>query len=642
MVLVLGGTTSSCEASDTATSDLVQRLTANGIVSERSTESGRSIRILAGTHHASEPVRLTQVDSGIPSEPLVISGAMDGSSHLVGSTAVSAVAVTGAEATEINGKSLGKLGILKLDLHGSRAAKDGLTRRGAYVDAERSSFELYQGSVRLTPARWPKRDFSISIKSMGGEQGARGPKVAVPSELFARWRNERHLWFAGYWTSDWAYESTLMTGIDADAKALEFLGLKSQGKIRDNFRFFVENAFSELTDPGEYVLDSDRSAAFVIPIANGGDLQMINANAIVEIDGAHDIILENLSFEKSLGTVIKIKASENITIRNCFVGHSGAGGIRIEDSRNVTIENCVIRDTAETAVYMSGGNRKSLEPSGNRIMNSVITDFGVRSRTYRPGVQLAGVGNRVEGCLIARASHSGVIVAGNDNVILGNEFAEVAKEAYDSGAIYMGRDWTERGNVIEGNFFHEIGNKEPADRFISGVYLDYQASGYLIRRNVFLNVWRGVVIQGGRDNVIDNNAFILMPASGVWLHKLGEGLTGGVLEKRLRSMPIQESPWAERYPSLRSIADHDPASPLNNVLTGNTAIGTKLIEFLTPADRAFVPLERNMNRESIASSKHDVEDPAQFAAALMVRAGSDLPVANRNQALSRLLYRGYQ
>ncbi len=641
MLLIIGGATSCGEASDATTADLAQRLAASGIMSEHSAESRRSIRILGGTHWASAPIRLTNADSGTRSEPLVISGAIDGTSHLLGSTVVSAVPVTSADATEIKGGPADVPKILKLDLHGSRAAKEGLTRRGAYVNVERSSLELYQGSVRLTPARWPKRDFSTSIKSTGSAQAAPGTKVTVPNELFERWRNERHLWFAGYWTSDWAYESTPMIGIDASKKAFEFSPLKSQGNIRNNFRFFVENALSELSAPGEYVLDPGRSIALVVPIASGGDLQVVNADTIIEIDGAHDIVLENLSFEKSLGTTIKIKASENITIRNCFVGHSGGGGIRVEDSRNVTIDSCVIRDTAETAVYISGGNRKLLEPSGNKILNSVVIDFGVRSRTYRPGVQLAGVGNRIEGCLIARGPHSGVIVAGNDNVIVGNEIAEVAGEAYDSGAIYMGRDWTERGNVIEGNFFHDIGNKKPPDRFISGVYLDYQASGYLIRRNVFLNVWRGVVVQGGRDNIIENNAFVLMPAAGVWLHKLGEGLTGGVLEKRLLAMPIQENPWAERYPSLRSIMEHDPASPLNNVLTGNIAIGTKLIEFLTPADRLFLPLESNTNTESMASSERAAEDSSQFAAALMAHAGSDLPVANRRQALSRLLYMNY-
>lgn len=518
------------------------------------------------------------------------------------------------------------------------SGRGGLTRRGAYINVDHSTFELYQGDERLHPARWPKQQFGNTIAPDPAPQDQDQLRISIPSDLFHRWKDEPNLWFAGYWTSDWAFETVPVKTFANDSQTVKLPSLRSKGNIRNNFRYFVENAFSELSEPGEYVLDSQRSDVIVIPKQEPGAFEVVKAEAMLDIVDAHDIVIENISFGKTLGTTIRIKDSENITIRNCFVGHSGNGGIRIDGGRNVKIEGCVIADIAETAVYISGGDRFSLKPSEHVIANSVIKDFGIRSRTYRPGIQLAGVGNRVEGCLISGAPHSALIVAGNDHVIAGNEITKVVQEAYDSGAIYMGRDWTERGTRIEGNFIHDVGGDNEQDRFVSGIYLDYQASGYLIRRNVFLRVWRAVAIQGGRDNVIEANAFLITHA-GIWLHKLGEGLRGGVLQQRLEAMPYQNSLWATRYPNLKTIVKDDPASPLNNAVSRNITVGGKLVEFLKPADSAYLSLQNQSNVVSLATKNPFPESlPARQAQSFIDQMKVGLSAVNRREALSHLLY----
>lgn len=67
---------------------------------------------------------------------------------------------------------------------------------------------------------------------------------------------------------------------------------------------------------------------------------------------------------------------------------------------------------------------------------------------YVPSVALADCGNRIEDSELFGGPHQGVFIAGDEHVIARSLLHVLVQAASDSGSVYMGRDFTYRGNVI--------------------------------------------------------------------------------------------------------------------------------------------------------------------------------------------------
>jgi hypothetical protein len=175
-----------------------------------------------------------------------------------------------------------------------------------------------------------------------------------------------------------------------------------------------------------------------------------------------------------------------------------------------------------------------------------------------------------------------------------NEIHHVCEEANDAGAIYCGKDWTCRGNLIRHNHLHDITGFE--GKGCVGVYLDDHFSSARIEGNLFRRVTRAAFIGGGRDNAIVNNVFVdCTPAVYVDARGLGwAAFQRETLMKRLADVPWQEEPWKSRYPELAGL-DTDPAqmTPAGNVIERNIQWRGKWNEIEAKAG-AFLTLRNNL------------------------------------------------
>jgi parallel beta-helix repeat protein len=141
----------------------------------------------------------------------------------------------------------------------------------------------------------------------------------------------------------------------------------------------------------------------------------------------------------------------------------------------------------------------------------------------------------------------------------------------DAGAFYIGRDYSERGNVVRFNYFHELGKAD-----VQAIYLDDFASGTTVYGNVVYKAARGVLIGGGRDNVIRNNVFaecskhsVHLDARGLgWARKFFDG-SNTTLTDRLKAVNHTQPPYSIRYPRLVGLYDGNPALPEGNVIANN-------------------------------------------------------------------------
>jgi hypothetical protein len=60
-----------------------------------------------------------------------------------------------------------------------------------------------------------------------------------------------------------------------------------------------------------------------------------------------------------------------------------------------------------------------------------------------------------------------MLLTGNDHTIRGNHFHDLVYGGADAGAIYSGRDWTYRGQMIEHNLFENISKPWPVTQYCS-------------------------------------------------------------------------------------------------------------------------------------------------------------------------------
>jgi parallel beta-helix repeat protein len=177
----------------------------------------------------------------------------------------------------------------------------------------------------------------------------------------------------------------------------------------------------------------------------------------------------------------------------------------------------------------------------------------------------------VRRCLFREAPHCAILFSGNDHLFEGNPVVDVLQATGDGGAFYAGRDWTMRGTVIRGNLFQRLHGEH---LYENGVYLDDQLSGITVEGNVFLDCWWGLMVGGGRDNVVRGNLFVDCHLA---MHLDARGLGWAthllpILTERLEAVPYRSESWRERFPELLTLLETEPMAPRGNVVEGNLLV----------------------------------------------------------------------
>jgi hypothetical protein len=545
------------------------------------------IELAPGIHRLTEPILLNAMNSGLPSSPLIIRGASDGSTQLLGSVLSSSRPAVPSDAPDVRippGARFVALPNQPFEFHKSR--------RSTYTKVSSSGLEVFQGDRRLTFSRWPRQGFSEDISVQISRPF---PEVRLSPEQTEQLSHEQAMWISGYWARDWAYESVPVKSFDAARQTFQVDRLQTPLQARDHFRFFIENIFQALSSPGQMVLNSPNHLFFIPYEGQGSDVSVSVSKHIFVLQNARNVHIERLQLGQTLGEAIRIVNSSDIEVRDSSIKGTGMWGAIVSASARVSFDRCLISETAEGGISLDGGNRRTLARSDNFVRNSIVAHFGLENPAYRPGVRLQGVGNTIVGTLIAHGPHSGITISGNDNTIENNELTDLLTQTDDAGAIYMGRDWSMYGNSITGNFFHDIlpNSKKTA----VGVYLDDQFSGTTIDGNVFYQVNLPILLGGGRDNKISRNLFLAPTKAAILADNRGmtwqRQMVPGELEKKLVAMPFQSETWRIRYPTLAAITAEQKGEPGGNEIRSNAVAGGSLTRFLGDGTERLISLRDN-------------------------------------------------
>lgn len=434
---------------------------------------------------------------------------------------------------------------------------------------------VYQNDRELTLARWPNDGYA-AIERVTDSESKEKRLFRILGHSRSSWKKELELMANGFWFHDWAAQQyRVSVGVDG---TLSISGDGSYFGIRDGQRVFVVNALSELDEQGEWYLNRATGELFAWLFDESLPVEIAIAETIFKIENSRNILISDLIIEKVRGDAVRISKGDDVVLDNVSIRHTGNRALVIIGGRKSGIRNSLIEHNGEGGVFLSGGDRLTLNPSEHFVEKSTIRDFSRIARTYRFAVEMRGVGQRVIGNVISDAPHSAIYFVGNNHLIGGNEIFNVVRETSDAGAIYVGRDFTARGTVIEDNFLHDI---RPADKNfeVKGIYLDDQASGIIVRNNIFARVQKPVFIGGGRDNSVLNNIFyesspgVHLDARGLGWQKADTLARDGTLQSSLDQMPIKSSIWQINYPRLSNIRNDDFGAPKYNLACGNVVVG---------------------------------------------------------------------
>ncbi|MBN1845569.1 MAG: right-handed parallel beta-helix repeat-containing protein, partial [Sedimentisphaerales bacterium] len=319
---------------------------------------------------------------------------------------------------------------------------------------------------------------------------------------------------------------------------------------------------------------------------------------LISLQDASYVTVRGLVLEAARGNGLTIDGGEHNTVAGCTFGLLGDYGLQVRGGRDHRVISCDISHTGDGGVSLAGGDRKTLSPAGHAVLNCHFHHQGRWSKCYVPAVLASGVGIRIANNLIHDHPHCAILYSGNDHCIEYNEIHHIALETGDVGAIYSGRDWTYRGNVIRGNFIHETGGVGMGSM---GVYMDDCVSGTEIVGNVFYRVTRAAFLGGGRDHRVINNVFVeCSPAvqvdgRGLDTSPVWHTMVADFMKKRLADVPAEL--YRARYPALGDLDKFYRSDarfpPEGNVIARNVCVGGKWLSVGWHATESMLEIKDN-------------------------------------------------
>ena len=407
-----------------------------------------------------------------------------------------------------------------------------------------------------------------------------------------KWQNEKYMGVYGYFANAWA---DLSAGAAVAADGTISLNCPSAyGADTNHTRFFVFNAYSELDTKGEYYIDTNAGMLYIYKPDNWNNVETIffaaSDKPIVTVNNAANVMFNGITFTNTNSYGLKASNASGISIEGCEFSGIGKDAIYITASSYANIASNKIKDIGVEGIrYINSGNRDALTSSGTEISNNEISNVGNQRHAGSYAIDITNtVGVLVDGNKLHNLPHGAIIYnTCNDSIMQYNQIYRTNLDVSDSGAIYSGRDWTTRGNVIRYNYIHDIANSLSAD--VQAVYLDDAHSATTVQYNVFCRVPNVVKIGGGRNNIVSNNLII---DSTYWF-SADERLTRDAyssiyetIQDRYDDVTVTSAAWS-KYPNISGIMQDNPQRAKYNCIqynvkyNSNSYISNPLDAFLT-------------------------------------------------------------
>lgn len=513
--------------------------------------------------------------------------------------------------------------ILEIDTRALGIPLSGITAKGFGRASLPGWSELFIDGTPLTIARWPN-DSMVPIGKVHctgdipreNKSGIGDPVFEYAGDRPSRWQSTDGMWIGGYFAHGYADDMIPVRSIDTTSRTITaamptLYGFMSGAPWRE---WYALNLVEEIDLPGEYVLDSLHGKIYLLPPTDHTPKEIYIStleSPLFQFAECRNVTLRGITLEYSRGMGVYIEQSDSVRVDSCTIRNLGYVGVCIgrgdlgsnqEDAgstetpegvpaligtlQNRTyndvlfnrmagsgngVSNCYIYQVGAGGVSLSGGDRKTLTPAGNYVENCRIHTFNRLEKSYRPGIWIEGVGNRISNCEIYDAPSMAILLHGNNHTVEYCDIHHVCREVDDQGAFYYGRDPSEQGNRVQYCYFHDFSS---AHR-VSATYHDDGACGLEVFGCVYFRAGTiPVLIGGGHDNIYRNNLFLDLPMA-IHIDNRMEGWgrsmldKGGIVDRRLQTVRHTEAPYATAYPRLAEYWEGTPRVPRGNEIAGN-------------------------------------------------------------------------
>ena len=377
-----------------------------------------------------------------------------------------------------------------------------------------------------------------------------------------RWAQPDEVWFHGFWKFAWADCHVKTASINTATRTVTLAEQPSYGATEGQ-PYYAYNMPEEITVPGEYWVDRNTGSLYLWPPAGFSSAQVVVSlleAPLIRLKDASFVVIQDLILEASRSDLVSVEDGSNNQLLGLTLRNGGAGAGRLGGSSQ-QVRSCNVHDNGNGGFEVTGGDRPSLAKGKNTVENSHFHRLSRWEWTYRPAVQLHGVGNAARGNTMHTLPHSAVIFWGNEHQIEENHIHHVCRFSSDAGAIYTGRDWGARGNIVRHNLIHDLSTWFEGFG-VQGIYLDDCVSGIRVEGNVLYKISdHGIQHGGGRDDIMVNN-IIAKSAGGLTADSRcfdqsnvpnnTPGDSWNLLEK-LNKVGYQKEPWASRWPKCAAI-----------------------------------------------------------------------------------------
>lgn len=481
-----------------------------------------------------------------------------------------------------------------------------------------SGIELFFNGEPMTLARYPNKG-AIKIGKVldmgsvprNGDKSNRGALFAYTDERHKQWAGQSDIWIQGTLNYGFADDFNPIAVIDTMNGTVK-LGkphLYGVASGKDFQEYVAINILEELDEPGEWYLERASGILYFWPpseLQHSKITVSLIEEPILSLEGVSHLQIKNITVEAGRGIGIYIERSHHTLIAGCTVRNVGTAGIfmgqgarlldqnsSVDDyvgepqsrqigsfqnhiynntawNRNAGhhngIQSCDVYNTGSGGISLSGGDKRTLQPGNSYVENCRIFNYTRRNKFTWAGIRVDGCGNRVSHNEIFHSDWHGIFVHGNDHVFEYNHIHDVTLNSNDTSPWYIGRNPSDRGNVVRYNFFDHCGNP---NRMNMGIYCDDSSAGVLVFGNVFndMQTEHGVLFSNtGWDLVMKNNIVIHPLAYTAensahyytWAASIAKDMFGkdGLIRKRLeKEIDFRSPPYSTKYPSLLPYLD---------------------------------------------------------------------------------------
>jgi parallel beta-helix repeat protein len=502
-----------------AARDAIRRLK-----SEKTLNEPVTVYLEGGDYRLRQPFVLTPQDSGSESAPITY-GAYEGEHPVISGGRV------------IQG--------WKFDPEaGPAAARGHLWTATLPVDEPGWHFhELFVNGQRRQHARSPNSGFYHAIGKISPGMPARFKFHA--GDIKAAWASEPDVEVVGL--LKWAEFRMHIAAIDESTDTVTLSNRRQSWGDVNNARYWVENTFDALDEPGEWYLDRRSGEVYYWPMS-GEEMTRAQVVApvlesLVKIEGdvedhepVRDITFQGLTFSDTdwsipaagyvddqaafdVGSAVEISGGVECGIKHCVFEHLGQYAVSLNHgSQKCRVVHNGLTDLGAGGIRIGDPkdpNNDQSATSGNEVLSNHIHDIGI---VYPAAVGIwigQSGGNTIAHNEINDTFHIGISdgwtwgygpTAARNNLIEYNNIHDIGRGLLsDMGCIYtLG---VQPGTIERGNVCHDVTRYEKGYGGW-GLYTDEGSSNILIEDNLVYRTEDGGFHQHyGANNIVRNNVF---------------------------------------------------------------------------------------------------------------------------------------